>query len=395
MPSGVPGRPRAGRGPGTRSRTPPPGFRPRPRPRRGLRARRCAACPRWPACPRGLRAGSLEPEAGGRPCSCVFPLNAASRTGVNQSIHEGDVRSLPAARSVLGVPDQVQGSPGVAAPGLALGLDRVEPGQELRAGGAAAGVGSGGDHALCRGIPVARPTEEGTPRSAPSRGATTASPDPPPTTHPEANAATPGRRSTSAGCDHPRPQPGRRLRRDGRRRDTRREPSAAYCAVRGARRGRRLVQLGRPRPGDRAPRPTGGRMGIAPAAWRPRRWRGLALRPPARLPRRPRAGWIRLDLIRDEEVVVSIADSFRAVRWRPEARRPCARRASCPADTRGRLRCSSRRRHWRADRQSYLAARCESPRHHLSAIERCVARTPARSCEPAVFMSPARVVQTG
>ena len=56
--------------------------------------------------------------------------------------------------------DQMKGSPGVSAPGLALGLDRVQPSQEFRAGGVAARVGSGGDHALCRGIPAPVPPRD-------------------------------------------------------------------------------------------------------------------------------------------------------------------------------------------------------------------------------------------
>lgn len=78
-----------------------------------------------------------------------------------EPVHPRGRRALTACgQSVLGMSDQMKGSPGVSAPGLTLGLDRVQPSQEFRAGGAAARVGSGGDHALCRGIPAPVPPRD-------------------------------------------------------------------------------------------------------------------------------------------------------------------------------------------------------------------------------------------
>lgn len=60
-------------------------------------------------------------------------------------------------QDTLSVPDQVQRSTCVAAPGLALGFDGVQPCEQLGRGRPAAGAGAGGDHPLDGCITVACP----------------------------------------------------------------------------------------------------------------------------------------------------------------------------------------------------------------------------------------------
>lgn len=58
---------------------------------------------------------------------------------------------------VFGVADQVQCCPCVPAACLALGLDSVQPGEQLGRGSASACVGAGGDHPLDGPVPIAVP----------------------------------------------------------------------------------------------------------------------------------------------------------------------------------------------------------------------------------------------
>jgi hypothetical protein len=83
-------------------------------------------------------------------------LNAASRAGENQVNQFGEAYRLPSADR-FGVVDQPQRLAGAAADRLAFGFDRIEPGQELRRGRAAPGVGAGGAHPVGCLVSAAHP----------------------------------------------------------------------------------------------------------------------------------------------------------------------------------------------------------------------------------------------